>query len=214
MNTVNKPVESVKNCVYITLFHRLTVFKNEEKLQKDGAVMLLIARKMNEFSFSKLMGVYLDANREHGKAIAPEENEDRQLRLSEEDFYSYLHDSFFPHPGSVYCIWEEGGSYRSALRLEPYLDGMLLEALETAPEQRRKGYAVALVRAMLDWLEQQGSVRIYSHVDKKNGPSRKTHLRCGFRIHRDYAAFIDGSVSRRADTWIYEKIFPDFENND
>lgn len=211
---MKKPVESVKNCVYITLFHRLAILKNEEKLQKDGAAMLLIARKMNEFSFSQLMKVYLDANREHGKALAPEENEDRQLHLSEEDFYAYLHDSFFTHPGAVYCIWEEGGSYVSALRLEPYQEGVLLEALETAPAQRRKGYAVALIQAVLGWLERQGSVRVYSHVDKKNEPSRRTHQRCGFRIHRDYAAFIDGSVNRRTDTWLYEKIFSDFENND
>lgn len=176
--------------------------------------MLLIARKMNEFSFSKLMEVYLDANREHGMILAPEENEDRQLQLSEEDFYSYLHDSFFTHPGAMYCIWEEGKNYVSALRLEPYQDGLLLEALETMPVQRKKGYAVLLIQAVFTMLEQQGSVRIYSHIDKTNAASRKTHLRCGFRVHQDFAAFIDGSVNRRADTWIYEKIFPDFENND
>ena len=67
--------------------------------------MLLIARKMNEFSFAKLMEVYRQANREHGKRLAPEENEYRQLQLSEEDYYSYLQDSFFNHPGAVYCIF-------------------------------------------------------------------------------------------------------------
>ena len=176
--------------------------------------MLITARKMNEFSFSKLMQVYMEANREHGKALAPEETEDRQMQLAEDDLYSYLHDSFFTHPGAVYCIWEEEGSYVSALRLEPYQDGLLLEALETAPEQRKQGYAKLLMLSVLAWLERQGSVRVYSHVDKKNEASRRTHLRCGFHVYRDYAAFIDGSVNRRADTWLYEKIFPDFENND
>lgn len=174
--------------------------------------MLITARKMNEFSFSKLMQVYLEANREHGKALAPGETEDRQMQLAEEDFYSYLHDSFFTHPGAVYCIWEEGGTYVSALRLEPYQDGLLLEALETAPEERRKGYAVLLIQSVFAMPE--GHVRIYSHVDKTNAASRKTHLRCGFRKFLDYAAFIDGSVNRRADTWKYEKNFSDFENKD
>ena len=176
--------------------------------------MLITARKMNELSFSKLMQVYRQANREHGKELAPEETEDRQMQLAEEDFYSYLHDSFFTHPGAVYCIWGEGGTYVSALRLEPYEDGLLLEALETAPEQRKRGYATLLMLSVLAWLERQGSVRVYSHVDKQNLASRRTHLGCGFHVYRDYAAFIDGSVNRRADTWIYEKIFPDFKNND
>lgn len=175
--------------------------------------MLLTARKMNEFSFSKLMQVYLEANREHGRVLAPEEPEERQLQLSEEDFYSYLHDSFFTHPGAVYCIWQENGMYISALRLEPYQDGLLLEALETAPEQRKKGYALRLIQAALGTLEGQGCVRVYSHVDKKNVASRKTHLRCGFVKHLDYAAYIDGSVNRRAETFRYEKNFSDFENN-
>ncbi|MGM9605284.1 MAG: GNAT family N-acetyltransferase [Faecousia sp.] len=173
--------------------------------------MLLVVRKMNEFSFSKLMQVYLDANREHGAFLAPEEPEDRQILLSEEDFYSYLHDSFFAHPGAMYCVWEESGQYISALRLEPYSDGLLLEALETAPGERRKGYAVRLIQAVQQMLEQLGSVRLYSHVSKRNEASLKTHYACGFQVFQDYAAYIDGSVNNRAYTLRYEKNFSQFE---
>ena len=172
--------------------------------------MLRVAKKLNQLSFGALMEVYLDANRDQGAVLAPGEPEARQIQVAEERLYSYLHDDFFTHPGAFYCVWEESGKYVSALRLEPYRDGLLLEALETAPDQRGRGYAVRLIQAVQQCLSEQGSIRIYSHVDKKNGPSRKTHLRCGFRIHRDYAAFIDGSVSRRADTWIYEKNFSGF----
>ena len=90
-------------------------------------------------------------------------------------------------------------------------DGLLLEALETAPGWRRMGYAVRLIQAVQQMLEQQGSVRIYSHVSKKNTASLKTHLRCGFEIYLDHAAYIDGSVNRRAYTLRYEKNFSDFE---
>ena len=152
--------------------------------------MLSIARNLGQLSFGKLMEVYLEANQEHGAELAPEETEERQLQLSEEDFYTYLHDSFFKKPDAVYCIWEEAGNYVSALRLEPYRDGLLLEALETAPKRRRQGYATRLMNAVLFTLSEQGSVCVYSHVSKKNIPSLKTHQHCGFQIILDYAAYI------------------------
>lgn len=167
--------------------------------------MLFIAKSLGQLSFGKLMEVYREANRENGAELAPEEMEERQLQLAEEDFYAYLHDCFFGKPHASYYIWEEAGSYVSALRLEPYRDGLLLEALETAPDKRRLGYAARLMDAVLFTLSEQGSVCIYSHVSKKNIPSLKTHQHCGFQIISDYAAYIDGSVNRRAYTLQYKK---------
>ena len=86
-----------------------------------------------------------------------------------------------------------------------------MEALETAPDKRRMGYGVRLIQAVQQMLAQQGSVRLYSHVSKKNTASMKTHLRCGFEIYLDYAAYIDGSVNHRACTLRYEKNLSDFE---
>ena len=77
---------------------------------------------------------------------------------------------------------------------------MLLEALETAPEQRRKGYATALIRAAL---AQVGTVKIYSHVGKRNEASLKTHIACGFRRISEQAVYADGSVNDRCCTLLY-----------
>ena len=175
--------------------------------------MLVVAKRLGDLSFGSLMEVYRKANREHGLQIAPGEPEERQVALSEQDFYSYLHDSFFTCPQAIYCVWEENQKYVSALRLEPYRDGLLLEALETAPEQRGQGYALRLIQAVQQLLEQQGSVRIYSHVSKKNLPSLRTHFRCGFQKYLDYAAYIDGSVNDRAYTLRYEKKISEFEKS-
>lgn len=175
--------------------------------------MLVVANRLGKLSFEALMEVYREANRENGQRIAPGESEDRQIALAEQDFYSYLHDGFFTCPEARYCVWEENQRYVSALRLEPYRDGLLLEALETAPGQRQKGYALRLVQAVQQLLEQQGSVRIYSHVSKKNTPSLKTHFRCGFQRYLDYAAYIDGSVNDRAYTLRYEKNISEFEKS-
>ena len=162
--------------------------------------MLNIVKKLEELDFPALMEVYIEGNEEKAADYGA-----GGLLRAEQEFFEYLQEDFFKHAGAFYAVWRVEGRYISALRLEPYQDGWLLEALETAPNQRQKGYAVQLIQAAQQMLEQQGSVRIYSHVSKKNFPSLKTHFHCKFEIYRDYAAYIDGSVNDRAYTLRYEK---------
>ena len=161
--------------------------------------MLYLATKLQELNFSQLMAVYEEGNRENAAIFFPELPEGQQMLRAEETFYQYLREGFFPVPGAVYVIWVENGKYVSALRLEPYEDGLLLEALETAPTQRRKGYAEQLMRAAQAKFPQ----KIYSHVSKKNVASLAVHEKCGFRQVLDYAKYIDGSVDRKAVTLCY-----------
>lgn len=163
--------------------------------------MLILAKNIREFAFGKLMEVYTESCRENGEEFWPHEPPERQLARAEQDFYDYLNRSFFATPGAVYAIWEECGRYVSALRLEPYRDGLLLAALETAPEHRRKGHARNLIRAVL--LQYPGR-KIYSHVGKKNIPSLKAHGSCGFKKIMDYAVYLDGSVNDRCCTLCHE----------
>ena len=162
---------------------------------------LIIATRLRELSFGKLMEIYAEGNLENGRDHWPHEPEARQTALAEQDFYQYLREVFFPTPGAQYLIWEADGCYVSALRLEPYQDGLLLEALETAPQHRRKGYAVKLVQAALN---RAGNVKIYSHVSKKNVPSLHTHKKCGFRRILEYSVYADGSVNDRCCTLLHE----------
>lgn len=166
--------------------------------------MLYLAEKMSALHFGSLMAVYAESNRENGRVFWPEESEMRQMQLAEEDFYNYLSQVFFKTPGAMYAVWKENERYVSALRLEPYRDGLLLEALETAPAQRRKGCAAALIQAVQVFLRQRGSVKLYSHVDKQNLPSLKTHEACGFRRTADYAVYIDGSINQEMYTLCWE----------
>lgn len=154
--------------------------------------MLKIVRKMNDLSFGKLMEVYIEGNLENGQDLWPDEPESRQIALAEQEFYNYLQQVFFKTSGAQYLIWEENGSYVSALRLEPYQDGLLLEALETVPEARRRGYAAQLMYAAL---ESVGNVKVYSHVHKRNLASLRTHEKCGFVRILDHAVYADGSVN-------------------
>lgn len=167
--------------------------------------MLTTYSSMHGLPFTKLMEIYQEGNRENGAILAPFDTEARQLQLAEQDFYEYLWGTFFKIPGALYAIWWENGKAVSALRLEPYRDGLLLEALETVPQERGKGYAVSLIQAVQEQLTQQGAVCLYSHVSKRNQPSLRVHARCGFQIISDCAVYVDGSVNSQAYTLKFEK---------
>lgn len=162
---------------------------------------MLMITKLHQLSFSSLMTVYEEGNRENGKEFYPRLDEQEQLLRAEQDFYQYLKQVFFSVEGAVYCIWQDGGRYVSALRLEPYQDGLLLEALETALEHRRKGYGEQLIRAVQ---KAYPHVKIYSHVHKRNAPSLNIHKKCGFRRISEEAVYIDGSVTNRCCTLCWE----------
>lgn len=160
--------------------------------------MLKIAHSLSELNFSKLMEVYAEGNVENGEYFFPEETPERQKMLAEERFGEYLREDFFRQKGACYAVLEEQGEYLSALRLEPYEDGLLLEALETKPNCRKKGYARELMR--LTFARLPAGTKVYSHVSKRNEPSLAVHRACGFRVYLDYAVEVDGTVTRRCVT--------------
>lgn len=151
--------------------------------------MLYLATSIRQIRFADLMEVYIEGNLEKAAQSS--------LLQAEQEFYQYLQDVFFATPGGVYAIWTEDDAYISALRLEPYKDGLLLAALETAPEHRRKGYAGKLICAVLTEFADR---KIYSHVSKTNAASLAVHEKCGFCKVADHAVYIDGSVNNRAVT--------------
>lgn len=167
--------------------------------------MLILIRNMRDLRFRELMQVYSQTNRKTGLEEWPNLPADFAREMAEQSFYQYLKEVFFPTANAFYAIWEEQGHYVSALRMEPYRDGLLLEGLETVPEYRRNGYGLRLIRETLKHLSGQGETIIYSHVHKKNLPSRALHEKCGFQIISDYASYIDGSVNYRALTYICRK---------
>lgn len=165
--------------------------------------MLILAHSLRDLQFGALMEVYADSNEEKASDW-PNLPRGYALTLAEQDFRQYLQEVFFHTVGALCAVWEEQGRYVSALRLEPYRDGLLLEALETRPDQRGKGYAQTLIREMQRYLAQQGPVKLYSHIEKRNSASRSVHEKCGFRVVSDHAVYINGSVDYRCDTWLYE----------
>ena len=158
--------------------------------------MLKLVYSMAELNAGQLMAVYRQSNLKNAKARYRECPEEMAICREEEDFLSYLREDFFTVKGALYAVWMVGDAYCATLRLEPYRDGLLLEALETAPHARRKGYACALITAVIDHFQQSSYKAIYSHIHKGNKPSLGVHKKCGFMQISDTATLLDGTVTR------------------
>ena len=166
--------------------------------------MLKIMYTLSDLKFGKLMSVYEESNRENSLELYSGLENNIALINVEQDFYAYLRDVFFTTMGAFYAVWEEKGEYVSALRMEPYCDGLLLEALETAPNCRRKGFAKALINAVLERLKHRGGFKVYSHIGKCNSASLSVHKECGFCQIKEHAVYIDGSVRNDACTLCFD----------
>lgn len=162
--------------------------------------MLRIVKCSAEMPKSALFSICQESLLKHGKQDYPSAPEGQALTQAELDLWEYLQTDFFPHHG-LYAFWQNGHRLVSALRLEPYRDGLLLEALETLPEERCRGNAKALITAVQRELQ---PCVLYSHVAKDNLPSLWVHRDCGFEVKSDCAVFIDGSVSSRFFTLYYK----------
>ena len=166
--------------------------------------MLKIITAMSQLNSEQLMGIYLAENQKEGKLRYPDSSAEEQQKLAENAFLSYLREDFFQQSGALYCIWVIENEYKSALRLEPHKDGLLLEGLGTALDDRRKGYAFSLLSEVLGYLHSTGCKAVYSHVGKHNEPSLGVHLKCGFRRISECATLVDGTVTNRSCTMCYD----------
>lgn len=78
------------------------------------------------------------------------------------------------------------GVWVSALRLYFVKDGFCyIEALETHPDYRKRGYAAQLLFSVINVLKDEGSFMLCGCVHKRNTASLATHKKCGFKIVSD-----------------------------
>lgn len=165
--------------------------------------MLLIVKTMADLDFAQLFEVYRESICADGEERYPMESAGVRTLWAEQDFYSCF-EMFLKDNSAACALWIVDGIYYSALRLERYRDGYLLNSLETAQEARGKGYATNLLRAVVQWLKLQGETKLYSHIDNRNLPSVSVHCASGFRKIMDYAVFLDGSVIHSSSTYLCE----------
>lgn len=148
--------------------------------------MLIEFNEMNENEVYRMVHeVYIEGSYENAKEKYPNlEDLSEAIREEEQCFMGFL-KRFLEKEQNKYYVYEVDGAWVSALRLTK-LDGFYyMEALETAPEYRQKGYAAKMIDEVISLLRGRGAVIIRSNVSKSNQPSLATHEKCGFRIERE-----------------------------
>ena len=146
--------------------------------------MLLRIMKYCDLDERKLMDVYSESNYENTDYFFPDEaDKNAAVRKVEAGFLDFLKNDFFNLTDAAYWILEIDGIWVSALRTCRVQKGLYyLEALETRPDHRRKGYGAILLSSVADSLKKDGPFRLCSCVSKRNIASLKTHEKCGFQI--------------------------------
>lgn len=162
--------------------------------------MLLITQEIIAINYSQLMHVYEESIQLNGRKTYPRSSPVKQVFFSEQDLYSYLR--FALGSGCWLAVWVESGCYQSAVRLEPYKDGLLVTALETARNVRNKGYAQTLMNAVL---QNFSAVKIYAHIYADNKISIHLHEKLGFKQIKKTAEFLDGTVTSDAYTFMIDR---------
>lgn len=164
--------------------------------------MFYILNNIRQVNFGQLMDVYSEANRERASDAYAHMERGQGILEAEQEFYAFLRE-FFRLPGAYLALWAPDGVYKAALRIEPYEDGVLIEGVETAPDSRRQGHGAKLLQETVKYLKNEKAEKIYSHIARDNIASVRLHRSCGFEKLLDHAVYVDGSVNRRADTYVY-----------
>lgn len=144
---------------------------------------LLIKDSLTKNEKRKLMDIYLQSNKENIKNFYPKLNNDvLGLKQIEEDFCNYLENEFFKINGNKCYVLVLNDNWISALRLSKLDNFYWIEALETNPEYRNKGYAQKLLLKTINYLKREGNFIIKDEVYINNIVSLNTHLKCNFQI--------------------------------
>lgn len=150
---------------------------------------IVVLRSMAQVDFSLLMQVYEESVLRQAQKDFPDASLAEAVKREEENIREDCRCCFAD--GGRYYVLLSDGEYVSILCTEPYGDGILISALETAPHCRRKGYSRKLLLAVKE--AEKG--KLYSHVAKNNAASFALHKACGFSVLKDSARLIDGTVS-------------------
>lgn len=167
---------------------------------------LLEIRELSQIDGRKLMDIYGESNAENADYFYPD-MADRTAALGkvEADFLTFIREKFLQDQADRYMVLAEDGLWVSALRLYALGAGeYYIEALETHPAFRRRGYGAALLRMVLARLGAEGPFRVRDCVNKKNTASLRTHEKCGFTAADTVGHdLLDGSTDEQSFTMEY-----------
>lgn len=144
--------------------------------------MLIEVKRLSDKDAILLMSIYKENNKKNIHCFFPKiHNEDQGLKMVEEEYTKWLRDDFLKSKNTVCYVWVENDVWVSSLRFHCVANKVyFIEALETHPEYRRRGYAEKLINSIIDRLKENDNFEIRSYTSITNVASRNTHNRCGF----------------------------------
>ena len=163
--------------------------------------MLLEFKSMSEEECLRMIReIYPEGCVENARYFHPElEDLSEAILEQEKHFAEFLQNKFFPKEENSYYVLEVEGAWVSALRLTRVEDFYYLEALETPPKHRKKGYGSRIINEVIELLKQRGEVIICDNVKKDNRASLATHKKCGFVTeHENAINYLTGKVNEEA----------------
>ena len=162
----------------------MTAVLSHDTIDVRGMIMLLVFTRLNDMNLAALAELYM--------------LEDWRRQ---DDFFDGLREGFFKSPEARYYVFSAEGVYLAALRMERTDRGLLISGLQVHSRYRRRGYGLALMRQVLSGLSEQ---RVFSHVSHDNQASKALHIKVGFCMISDTARLLDGTVTSRFGTYVFD----------
>ena len=135
--------------------------------------MLKSIAYIDDDTTSRLMSVYSESMED----LKSNFDGEAEMRAA---YAAFLRD-FIANPRQLILAEASGDEWVSALRaIETAQGHWFLEAVETKPEERGKGYGKALLRHTLAHLSTIAMQEVTCTISKKNVKSQALHGKCGF----------------------------------
>lgn len=135
--------------------------------------MLRIIKNIDDNTVEQLFSIYSESM----AVLRKNFGSDSEMRSS---YASFLIE-FIANPKQLILIEDINGEWVSCLRaVETAPENWFIEAVETKPEERKKGYGMKLLLHTISYLEKLGMKEITSTILKDNFKSQALHEKCGF----------------------------------
>lgn len=141
--------------------------------------MLRIITQIDENTVSRLISVYSESMNEMKINFA----NDAEMCAA---YASFLRE-FVKNPKQLILVETFDDKWVSALRAIETIEGhWFLEAVETKPDERKKGFGKDLLHHTIDYLKNFGMTEITCTISHNNHKSQALHGKCGFFPTNDF----------------------------
>ena len=167
-------------------------------LNLKGKYMIKIITQIDEITISSLLSVYSESMDDMKTNFAT----DTEMCVA---YASFLRE-FAKKPNQLIIVETFNDEWVSALRAIETTEGhWFLEAVETKPNKRKKGFGKDLLLHTIDYLKNRGMTEITCTISHNNHKSQALHGKCGFIPTNDaplncWGEFEEGTILYRLDT--------------